>query len=408
MRDRGIPPIRRCFILGVLIFFISGCEYESPNPVWPPEEYSGENPIITSVEPENPTGALRLTILGQNFAPEPERNSVYFNGTLAEIISATSSEIMVYRPPVVGDSVAVHVFVDSTLLIAKTSYRLDETHSTYSGLTRITALAIDGEENIYALGNREIFYLTNDGQELGYVSGDAFPRSFRSGPEARYGPGGVMYFVSASRRGSSIFRALGAEDSLALYCEFDGEVITFDFDENGNIYGAGDETGISVATPMAGKDTVDTLTNYDEFADFSIVTVRVFNGHVYFAGEYGGSDGAFPEVGIWRVPIESGLGQIGDAEVVYDWANSSDSTLADILDFTIAADGTLYIATDNTNPIFILSPDGELDLLYKGIFPNTMEKLIWGNSTYIYGINSDAGIFRIQTGKQGAVYQGRQ
>ena len=396
-------------LLPLLMLMVSCEEYEAPNPVWPPEEYTGANPAIMSIEPENTEGALRIFINGQNFSADPEKNEVYFDGVLAENYSVSPTEIVVYRPPVTGDSINVHVFVDSTLLLAQAIYHLDATHTPLTTRTDLAAMGVDDQGHSYAIGDQVLYRITPDGTE------ESFATSTRldEGMEVRVGPGDMAYVVSQARTESVIFQALPAGDSLRAFFVLDEDIASIDFDDNSNLYIAGDGIPLYVAEITAAFDTIATMQEYPEYEDFEFFSVRVFDGYLYFAGEYSGDNGSFPEMGIWRTPIESNDGQLGAASVVYDWTTSDDSLAreSDIMDFTIADDGAIYIAADSpedtpTQLVYILE-NGELDILYKDILPYILEKIVWGNDTYMYGVSSDNGILKIQMGKQGAPYYGR-
>jgi hypothetical protein len=67
----------------------------------------------------------------------------------------------------------------------------------------------------------------------------------------------------------------------------------------------------------------------------------------------------------------------------------------------VMQDGTMYVGCDNENPILIVTPDGETDVMYKDIIPAHAEKLIGGSSKYIYMLlgTQEYDIVRIDTGE---------
>ena len=52
--------------------------------------------------------------------------------------------------------------------------------------------------------------------------------------------------------------------------------------------------------------------------------------------------------------------------------------------FIFDEDGIMYVATDYTEPIFMLHPDGTQDILFKAILPTYSEGIVLGNQGTLY------------------------
>jgi len=87
------------------LLFILGCTpdttpslYDNVGESLPPAE-------ITSITPASGyAGVTVITIDGNNFAPIAEDNSVYFGPAIAEILSASETQLIVRAPIIYGDS----------------------------------------------------------------------------------------------------------------------------------------------------------------------------------------------------------------------------------------------------------------------------------------------------------------
>ena len=143
------------------------------------------------------------------------------------------------------------------------------------------------------------------------------------------------------------------------------------------------------------------------YADDEILGVRVYNGFVYLIVA-----GTSPEMAIWRHQIGAN-GTLGAQELVLDWAESGEFAGTDLNSLTFSADGIMYVATSNANPIMMIYPDyidGHRDIIYKGILPSTVESFHWGTGNHLYMINGGSNwtVYRIDMGAAGAPYYGIQ
>ncbi len=259
-------------------------------------------------------------------------------------------------------------------------------------------LDIDAENNIYGASNRVIYKVTPAGEETSYGSYSGRVTSMRTGP------GGYLYVQKTNN--NQLSRIAPGGGALVLFYTLPKKASFFDFDPNGNIFLGGNKSGL---VRVKSDSTASALGIYD---DYDIKAVRVFEGYVYIAAAYLGSDPAVPVTAIWKNQILNPGGDLGDKILAYDWATSGDFAGAEIFDITFSQDGDLYISTDNIDPVLIVHPDGRSEPLYKNILLAPITSLVWDNSHYLYLKRAASyqaiQVIRVEMNKPGAPYYGRR
>jgi len=399
----GILPL-----LLVLVTALSACNnYDDPPLVFDPNPPATPAPVISRVEPAGAAfaGLTEITITGDNFSPVKENNIVYFNSRTGEIKSASKTEIKVVPPNLVGANVTIKVLVNGALVIAQFSpYNLKEISSEYGGfgdLDEVFSIAVDANEVVYAQmrQGRAVLKVTPDGQRTPF-SVLTFPKA----SDISVGPGGYLYLQQSNS--TSLFRIPPAGGDAALFATLPLRCSFFDFDVNDNIMIAGRNTGIYAVS------TAGVVTTTGQFTAFDIKYVRVYNGYVYVAATYTGTDPAVADNAIWRSQILSATGALGAPELVIDWAASGEFAGATINAITFSQDGDLYVGTNYADPIAIIRANQPVEALYKGVLKPNPLHMVWGNGNYLF-VNrgsTDSQIrrlIRIDMGKPGAPYYGR-
>ena len=375
-------------------------------PQWDQPYTPPPTPVITGVEPADvaPAGVNTITILGENFEENAEDNLVYFNNVKADVISATSTQITVYRPNLVSDSAEIKVVCANALVVAKKGpYKLDpvmERFGSFVDNNEIAAIVVDADENVYAIQfiPLVVYKVTPDGEKniLNDMGGTPFGAVM--GPD-----GNIILFLNNKQ----IFQMNTATGDSSVFAEVSKNMRCGDFDEYGNLYTAGQRSDLFVVP--SGSNTGDAIGVYSRD---TISWIRVFNGYVYLLVELRSPDADNPELAIWRHQILDANGTLGSRELVLNWMETSEylDTEATPLTFTFGADGTLYVGSDHPSPILMVSPDGTQSPLYKDILPSSAADLVWGNMNYMYmALTSDTEntLIRIDMGVDGAPYYGR-
>lgn len=393
--------------ISFLLFSLPSCQFEKPTAVWQENTSSSPVPVISQVEPAG--GALAdystITIIGQHFAPVAENNTVYFGKAKAMVLSATSTELQVKAPDIVGDSLLIQVVVPGAFLPAKYSpYKLEKISVEYGGFANldwVTAMALDKDENLYAhLKSKDVEKV--EPPDIREVYGStAIPIA----SEMRMGPGGYLYVQRFFSKNLYVIPPGGG--AAQVFAVLPKSVGNFDFDENGNIFIGGTRTGMFIIKPDTSNATVG------DYKDFAIKSIRVFQGYVYVAAQYLGRDSAIPKWAIWKNKIMMSEENLGENQLVFNWANAGDFSAAKISSITFSENGELYVATDHVDPIAVIHSDGTIEPLYPGILTGPFSHIVWGEGNFIYANrqSSDSDlrrVIRIATIQKGAPYYGRK
>lgn len=410
-------------LLASLLFIISRCENKiTYEPVWDPDKQGAPDPVIYSIQPDSAFGGvMEINIFGENFAPEINQNFIYFDRIQGVVKTASETQVTVIRPVNLSGLVTIHLSVRDAYNPVKFNqlYKIEEgVVDVGNGLGRVYSIAMDSGENLYVhrQSDKKIYKITPDGAQSEYGT---FTEAATSSA-MRMGPGGYLYLQRSTGTGDGfkrLYRIAPEGGEAERFVKLSRSVKYFDFDQNGNIYSGGTNSGMFV---IHSDKTFEKVGNY---LDFDIRDIRVFDGYVYVAAGYNGTDIllssdstmviAVPaERGIWKSQILNG-GSLATAEPVFNWANSGSFSASEINDITFSKEGDIYVATNNSDPILIIHSDGAIETLYEGLLSSPATHVVWGNGNYIYinryGENDDvSGVDRVIMGKNGAPYYGRE
>ncbi len=416
-------------ILAVALLSTLACtDNDYPDNIWDPDAEGNAAPVITSIDPPGGSydGIGIVKIMGDNFGADFSKIQVTFNGRVASIDTAQSSEgvLTVGVPVVISDSdvnvldsVQVMVSVQGAYLggVYHDNFVVERAAVIWGeyGTGFPNAVACDAQENVYVSTNEKlIFKIDPDGNKTEYASGLSLLTT-----GLRMGPDGVLYYAKNYKK---IFRVPAGGGPKETYMTFSGKVSDLDFDQNGNLFAAGKGDSIFCVT-----DSVDRgVAGYE---DYEFTALKVYNDYVYVAGTYVGLDASIPVWGIWRNPITNATGDLGASELVFDWAAYVGLDGPGIEAMTISADGMLYVGASEVytgatytggDAITIVDPaTGSTTPFYTAVLYAPATSLCWGNSNYIYcarfldGSTAEgapaSAIVRIAQPELGAPYYGR-
>jgi WD40 repeat protein len=383
-------------LVWILTIILAGCEYDIKQPLWYQNFKEPAVPKITQLVPDKvaPAGINRITILGENFGSVIGDNDVYFNNVAVEILSACPDSVTVRRPNIVSDSAVVTVVPHQALVVAKYSpYKIDLVQGSYGSFLDnlvLAALAVDADENLYVIENtsRIVYKITPEGDktQLAVASRIVF--------DATIAPSGKLTFLISNTAILQMDPVTGAEETWVTLKK---RVTCGDFDQYGAFYAGGKSTDLIVVKPD--------LTNSSNggYASLEIVVIRAYKDFLYVVANNSKPDATNPAVAVYRHAILDANGTLGERELILDWSTTGDYAASTINDIAFSENGTMYIATNNANPIFMLNSDNSQDILYKTILPTTAEKLAWGSSHYAYMIRGGTNweVIRIDMGTLG-------
>ena len=388
-----------------------------PSSLWDEDQVAVPTPTISGVSPAEGTisGVGLVTLMGDGFSTIPDSNQVHFDGLPSEVLSAARSQLVVKAPDINGDSLTIAVTVAGALGFSFwENYKLEEAVSEFGGFGKTDdkdadnayGMAVDLDENLYvSLITREVHKVTPAGERSVYATSTVLKFDV-----LRMGPGGMLY-AGGGRR--SVYRVPPGGGQAQAFGSFSERVTGLDFDDEGNLYASGKGAKLFRLNP--GGET-SLVAEYSP--GIEIKAIRVFDGFVYAAGDYAGGDTNAVQAGIWRNELVPGEGQLGTAELVFDWGAFAGPLDAELLDFTFAADGEMILSSSEAVGLYLLSPP------YVGqppaqFYPELaaleapISTLSWGNGRYLY-INHPSTddnkrtIKRVIIIKAGATYYGRQ
>ena len=398
--------------LSLISSLFVGCGDEVTSSLWDPEKVTAPNPVITQITPPDSAlaGITILTIAGQNFSSNVDENFVYFDAHKVDVITASETELTLKTPNIIGDSIQIKIAVHGAENFSNIVYYiLEYTAYEYGGIDHFSdayGLAYDNEDNVYvSLGSYDILQITPEEEQITYVTGA--PGFFKM---MKMGPGGTLY----AGRTKFIYQVPPGGGSIGQFgTKLSKSVNDFDFDPDGNIFVACKDAIYCVKPDGTNSLSLDC-------PSYNLKSLRVYNGYVYVAGEYSGTDANETKKGVWRNKITSSTGDLDVLELAFNWSDFAGEFGANILSLTFDIDGGMYIGADAEAAITIIFPNadgnyvnGETKTLYPEVLKPESTALCWDNGNYLFvnrkgPLDEDKRLIRVTMPKKGAPYYGRK
>lgn len=394
-----------CIVCAIMYF---GCSEKAPNSLYNPQYTDAPAPVLTSITPAagGLAGVTQITIVGTGFSTTPAFNQVWFNATLATVLNATPTQLIVRAPVLVSDSIKVVVSVSggsefySNALDCKLEAAVVE-FGTLEVNERAYAIATDTTGNLYAnvVGGgvgTGVTLFNSTGARSGYSSRISGTFNILTG--MKMGWGGALFYAAHQK---AIIRVPPGGGTAAIWATSGLQQIDdLDFDQNGNMWAAGiSPTGIAASVFRVRSDK-----SVHAFAfRANVRSVRVFDNYLYLSGIRDSVET------VWRLPI---IGDSLGAEETYFQLSSMYPGLPyKASSITFATDGSMFIATDAPAGIILVDPTRSGSAFYPGLITSPVNSIAWTKGPYLFAsIGGDAatnpGILRINTEKSGAPYAG--
>jgi hypothetical protein len=405
--------VKKGFILTLLasiisLLLIAGCENNYPDSLWDANYNSKPTPVISSIEPADFTfsGISTITINGQNFSSIAAENQVFFDGKAGTVISSSATQLEVKVPVLVADSINIAVRVDGAFLYGYFSpYALKDAAVIYSKVDEYVdgaGLAVDKDDRIYFFdtGSRNFTSIAAPESALVTFAPGGTPVNTTG---MRFGPDGAIWHL---RKNKNIYRIYEG-GNREIFTKVDENVTDLDFDQNLTLWVGGTGEAIFSVNITTGSTHLA-----EEYTDYIISAVRVYNNELYVAAYWAGdgSPTSFAE-GIWKHTITSDT-TLGARQEVFDWASYVGEGGATILSMTFDEDGILYVGADKDVAITMVDPVSKTtEPLYPEILVPPATYIMWGPGNFLYvNRHSDdvtvRNFVRIETVKNGAPYFG--
>jgi len=419
-----------CILLVMSILFID-CEYNNkPGIIYPvmTTDTTG-SPTITGILPAATAiaGVREITIVGANLGiKNGDTNWIYIGGVQPIIKEIQESHITIYRPSLSNDRYGktIDVSVTNPKLIENSSHIAYSVElpgavvGDYTSISTILAIACDNQasENLYTTSPGKSLYRTDfAGVSLSILlnSINLSSGEYVSMTDMSFGPGAYeknLFFADGKNYIARTFVAdtiFGNKKYTPIKLTVPAEVSQLDFDEKGNLYVCGNGN-FYVADSSVGTSTAPTFTPMTGYTGgLNIRKIHVVkesgNDYLYVADS----------LGVWKCQI-AGSSLVSCAQVVNLLSDPALSTCL-ITSFEIDEHSSIFLCLKNhpKYSLFIRENDGSITPFYYDptILPHTVDKLVWGNSKYLYLISSSlagAGkIYRLTLDRYGAPYYGR-
>lgn len=389
--------------IAVLSLMLIGCENEKTGSLYDPNYVSPRpDPTITSVAPSG--GALAavdtLIITGTNFSATLSENKVYFNGTPASLLSASTTQLRLLSPLTPGSGIEIKTGVTGASLFSNTvKYNLTAAVVAYGNLGQTEAagaMTPDASGNLIVSikpegVNAKIFKFTPAGVRSEYAPETGGTPQWAS---LRFGPGGYLF---ATRSVRAVYRfAPGGGSAATLWVAFPIGVFAsaIDFDQNNYLWVGGNNANIYLIRP-------DATTKAFPFSG-NVRALRVYGGHLYFAASTPSGDQ------IWRATITGDT--MGTPEVYFDFSGAFGGQGLTPISMTLSSDGFLYIGTNAPSHVVVVSPSktsGSPYRAYTTLFGSGTISLVGGSGNALYASTESGALVKILWGKTSAPYYGQ-
>jgi hypothetical protein len=425
-----------CCMIIVPVLFIA-CDYSNkPGVVYPEASLDTTGrPTITGITPVSGAiaGVREITISGSSLGIKNGTDTpwVMIGGVHPIIKQITNAFITMYRPKLSNDHYDKSIYVSVTepkmMTISSSMTYSVQTPGVVTGDYSVEGTMplggsdFDSLENIYTVVNKSCYKIDFAGvtrTQLLNAGNFTSSNDANSPPFICFGPGSNNKNLFVVPAGKSFIFRLAVYDTMnsknkAVKLPVPSAVNTMDFDDQGNVYTAGDGN-LYVADKSVGDSLAPIFTSISGYAGVtSLKKIRVVssgsNKYIYIADS----------LHVWKGQLTGTSLAMGSP--VVDLNSHSELHGCSISSFEVDVNGSIFLCLLHYPKfsLFFAETDGSITPFYSdpNILPNTVDKLVWGNSNYLYlfsstlqsGSSYAAGrVYRMVLDRNGALYGGRK
>lgn len=381
-------------ISGLLIFLLlsSSCDSGTAPSLYDPDRSSLSDPTIDTVVPEGSAlaGVDVITITGSNFSTQPTENLVYFGTDRGNVLEASATQLQVFAPNSPQPELQLRMSVVGAENFSNSvAYGLDAPFIEFGDVKDfedIYGITTDDDGNLYAslvafnLGVG-IIQINPEGERSDYIT-SSFPWT-----DIEFGSNNTLFAVRSVR---ALFSAPKDGTNLAVFAVIPNSATRLNsiaIDSNDRVWTSGTDADLYRIDPDKSIHTFD--------FEPDVRDIVLFGDYLYVAGVQ--EDRGM----IWRFPIDASS-NLGSAEDVYGFGSTGITPYA--LEFS--EDGYLYVGVDDTDPVLLINPDGDGEILYPDVITQPVRQFTWGLEDQLFAATNSSdslssGVIRIKTRRIG-------
>ncbi|GIV59510.1 MAG: hypothetical protein KatS3mg043_0599 [Rhodothermaceae bacterium] len=365
-------------VYGLPLLALSGCDFGPAESLYDPDRQLDPDPVVHSLLPPERAlaGVDEITIIGEHFAAETDRNVVFVGEQRAQILAASPEQIVIKAPqlpftPTLSRPRATYdlrvAVIGAENFSTPLPYTLEAVSVDFADLKDFEnayGMTSDPEGNLYVS-----LFVNNVSDGIKKIAPDGTRSDYITTPfkwdDLALDDTGQLYAVRSVR---AVFRfpaGGGTQETWAVIDDRTVRLTALTLDEYGYVWTGGPNpnlyriapTGTVEAIPF--EATISDLVYHDGWLYIAAIT----EGHSV----------------LYRMEVNQA--QWGEPQLFFAF---EDTFSARAHALAITADGALLVGSNAPDPLVLISPEGQAAPLFPGVVPPVLGALAWAQGTSIY------------------------